>query len=382
MYAYVQHSSSACNLFGFSSSLVGECPSSSHHLSSALDPSFLDMQPCFVRHCYCAVRCFHGGVLLCIHQLLTGGVLLCYCQGQVRRDPATHHVHEQQRDVGQKGKRAVYVLNAFCRYFSFISGFLVAFSAALLPRIEEGPSLTAFNSVLLSYVCPTHCVDYVVFLMFDVCPLRHGTAYASTRRISLRTRDASIFVPFPDVVLSQGAQEVPFLPCRCCCPVWHGCQKATHRTTLQCLKCVRLKAVHIYPRHPFPLPIAALAHAACSLCFTASPTPQVMDFFKLPTNAAIVLVDEVALDFGQLRLKAKGGAGGHNGLKSLQSHLKTPEYTRLRIGVGGEDSTARRGGLDGGGVQAQHFRLPLDHEHIFWHVSCPLQEPCWQRHLP
>ncbi|CAM9296359.1 unnamed protein product [Ectocarpus sp. 13 AM-2016] len=61
---------------------------------------------------------------------------------------------------------------------------------------------------------------------------------------------------------------------------------------------------------------------------------KVMDFFKLPKNAALVLVDEVALDFGQLRLKGKGGAGGHNGLKSLQAHLKTPEYTRLRIGVG------------------------------------------------
>lgn len=62
---------------------------------------------------------------------------------------------------------------------------------------------------------------------------------------------------------------------------------------------------------------------------------QVMSFFKLPINAALVLVDEVALDFGQLRLKGKGGPGGHNGLKSLQSHLKTPEYSRLRIGVGG-----------------------------------------------
>ncbi|CAM9920581.1 unnamed protein product [Pylaiella littoralis] len=61
---------------------------------------------------------------------------------------------------------------------------------------------------------------------------------------------------------------------------------------------------------------------------------KVVDLFKLPTNAAIVLVDEVALDFGQLRLKGKGGAGGHNGLKSMQAHLKTPEYTRLRIGVG------------------------------------------------
>lgn len=69
---------------------------------------------------------------------------------------------------------------------------------------------------------------------------------------------------------------------------------------------------------------------------STAPNTQVMDFFKLPTNAALALVDEVALDFGQLRLKGKGGAGGHNGLKSLQSHLKTPDYTRLRIGVGGE----------------------------------------------
>lgn len=75
------------------------------------------------------------------------------------------------------------------------------------------------------------------------------------------------------------------------------------------------------------------------------PHPQVVDFFKLPTNAALALVDEVALDFGQLRLKGKGGAGGHNGLKSLQAHLKTPEYTRLRIGVGGENTKARRAGL-------------------------------------
>lgn len=86
----------------------------------------------------------------------------------------------------------------------------------------------------------------------------------------------------------------------------------------------------------FRVPVAS-PHGPClARSFPPSLPPQVMDFFKLPANAAIALVDEVALDFGQLRLKAKGGAGGHNGLKSLQSHLKTPEYTRLRIGVGGE----------------------------------------------
>ena len=42
----------------------------------------------------------------------------------------------------------------------------------------------------------------------------------------------------------------------------------------------------------------------------------------------------MALPFGQLRLKSQGSAGGHNGLKSVQAHLGTQEYPRLRIGVG------------------------------------------------
>lgn len=66
-----------------------------------------------------------------------------------------------------------------------------------------------------------------------------------------------------------------------------------------------------------------------------------MDFFKLPMNAALVLVDEVALDFGKLRLKEKGSPGGHNGLKSIQAHLKTQDYNRLRIGIGGKDCGER-----------------------------------------
>lgn len=82
-----------------------------------------------------------------------------------------------------------------------------------------------------------------------------------------------------------------------------------------------------------------------------------IDFFKLPMNAALVLVDEVALDFGQLRLKAKGSPGGHNGLKSVQAHLKTPEYTRLRIGVGGEKALCQRGTGEGEGKGSLPFYL-------------------------
>ena len=48
----------------------------------------------------------------------------------------------------------------------------------------------------------------------------------------------------------------------------------------------------------------------------------------------LVLVDEVALPVGTLRLRAAGSAGGHNGLKSIEATLGTREYARLRLGVG------------------------------------------------
>lgn len=48
----------------------------------------------------------------------------------------------------------------------------------------------------------------------------------------------------------------------------------------------------------------------------------------------LVLVDEAAIPCGQIRLRAAGSAGGHNGLKSIEAHAKTQAYPRLRIGVG------------------------------------------------
>ena len=56
--------------------------------------------------------------------------------------------------------------------------------------------------------------------------------------------------------------------------------------------------------------------------------------FWAAANDLLVLVDEAALPVGTWRLRAEGGAGGHNGLKSIQQSLGTQQYPRLRIGVG------------------------------------------------
>ncbi len=61
-------------------------------------------------------------------------------------------------------------------------------------------------------------------------------------------------------------------------------------------------------------------------------------FHKLSASNVIVLSDDTALDAGRLRVRRKGSAGGHNGLKSLQEHLGTDEYARIRIGVGAKPS--------------------------------------------
>lgn len=61
---------------------------------------------------------------------------------------------------------------------------------------------------------------------------------------------------------------------------------------------------------------------------------QVMDYYKLEPEDFIVIFDDVSLDVGQLRIRKKGSAGGHNGIKSIISHLGSMEFPRIKIGVG------------------------------------------------
>lgn len=59
-----------------------------------------------------------------------------------------------------------------------------------------------------------------------------------------------------------------------------------------------------------------------------------MDFYKIPLANILVISDDLDIPLGTLRIRAKGGAGGQNGLKSIIQHLGTPDFARLRFGIG------------------------------------------------
>ena len=61
-----------------------------------------------------------------------------------------------------------------------------------------------------------------------------------------------------------------------------------------------------------------------------------MDKHKIPKDKILIILDDLNLKVGQLRLRGKGSDGGHNGLKDIDQHLKDNNYARLRIGIGSD----------------------------------------------
>ena len=58
------------------------------------------------------------------------------------------------------------------------------------------------------------------------------------------------------------------------------------------------------------------------------------DFYKVDPEHIIIIYDDISLDVGQLRIRKKGSAGGHNGIKNIIAHLGTQEFPRIKVGVG------------------------------------------------
>jgi PTH1 family peptidyl-tRNA hydrolase len=59
-----------------------------------------------------------------------------------------------------------------------------------------------------------------------------------------------------------------------------------------------------------------------------------VQFYKIPADAILVVHDELDIAPGDIRLKKGGGHGGHNGVRSIAQHLSTADFWRLRLGIG------------------------------------------------
>ncbi|MBC2038998.1 aminoacyl-tRNA hydrolase [Listeria marthii] len=58
-----------------------------------------------------------------------------------------------------------------------------------------------------------------------------------------------------------------------------------------------------------------------------------MDYYNIPIEDVVIVYDDLDLPVGKIRLRQKGSAGGHNGIKSIIQHVKTQEFNRIRVGV-------------------------------------------------
>jgi PTH1 family peptidyl-tRNA hydrolase len=76
-----------------------------------------------------------------------------------------------------------------------------------------------------------------------------------------------------------------------------------------------------------------LAEPQTFMNVSGEPTQRIAAWHKVPAAGMLVVVDDLDLPFGKLRMRERGGSGGHNGLKSLIAHFGE-DFPRLRIGIG------------------------------------------------
>jgi PTH1 family peptidyl-tRNA hydrolase len=72
---------------------------------------------------------------------------------------------------------------------------------------------------------------------------------------------------------------------------------------------------------------------------SGEPVGALKDFYQLPLKQLIVAVDDADLPLGEIRLRKSGSSGGHHGLESIEQHLASREFARLRIGIGRKDGS-------------------------------------------
>ncbi len=65
---------------------------------------------------------------------------------------------------------------------------------------------------------------------------------------------------------------------------------------------------------------------------------EVIEYYKIPLEHILIIYDDIDFDIGEVRIRAKGSAGTHNGMRSIVEHLKDDRFARIRIGIGKKPS--------------------------------------------
>ncbi len=81
-------------------------------------------------------------------------------------------------------------------------------------------------------------------------------------------------------------------------------------------------------------PNLVLAKPNTFMNVSGGPVAALLKFYKIPADHLIVLHDELDIPFDSVRLKFGGGHGGHNGIRDIAAAIGTPDFTRVRIGIG------------------------------------------------
>ncbi len=98
--------------------------------------------------------------------------------------------------------------------------------------------------------------------------------------------------------------------------------------------------------------VIQLAHPLTYMNLSGEAVALLVKYWKVaPAKDLLIVVDDVALPFGKFRLRGEGSPGGHNGLVSIEDHLGTREYPRLRIGIGPEGSPGEGPAWDEGALK-------------------------------
>ena len=101
---------------------------------------------------------------------------------------------------------------------------------------------------------------------------------------------------------------------------------------------------------------------------------EVMEYYKVPIENLIVIYDDLDLEIGALRIRKKGSAGSHNGMKSVISQLQDDQFPRIRIGIGGADGRDWKDFVTGGVSKAEADILSETIDRAADAVTCMLEK--------